>query len=174
MSTLKYNNWVPDQNRFKLAGPPEWWLRGLYEFDRSLVVIPSRQACVYRLAQRRPLKLPDHLVNDALFKESDTKMLASYGLIPVTSILATAIWSPFMFEELHRRAPWRQFKNSEEAAKAVEDQDAKDELDRQARTDEANTSLAKDAWGLYLKKIGLRTHMWSPKTTARKPSIILP
>lgn len=154
-------NWIPDQNRFQLTGPPQWWLRGLWDFDNSLVVIPSRQGFYYRLAQRRKLKLPDHIVNDALFAESDTKMLARYSLVPVTTILATATWSPVMFEELRRRAPWRNG-GAEKVIQDIEDQDWKDELDRRAKTDEHLTALGKDAWGLYNKKIGVRSHMWSP------------
>ena len=79
------SNYVVDENRFRLAGPPQWWLRKLWDFDNSLVVVPSRQGFYYRLAQRRKLKLSDKVVNDALFKESDTKMLASYSLVPVTT-----------------------------------------------------------------------------------------
>src|SRR5580692_8851356 len=99
-------NYIPDHNRFHLAGPPAWWLRQLAVFDSSLVVVPSRQSFVYRLAQRRRPSLHATMVNDLTFKESDTRMLASYGLIPVTTILATANWSnPLMFEELRRRSP---------------------------------------------------------------------
>src|SRR5436309_869844 len=123
-------NYIPDVNKFKLAGPPEWWLRKLWDFDSSLVVVPSRQDCVYRLAQRRKLKLPDDVVNDVLFKESDTRMLASYGLIPVTSILATANWSnPMLFQELSNRAPWR-LGGGEKVADMLDAQDAMDEMDK--------------------------------------------
>jgi len=166
-------NYIPDHNRFKLAGPPDWWLRQLWDFDSSLVVVPSRQDCVYRLAQRRKLSLPAHIVNDILFQQSDTQMLASYGLIPVTSILATAQWSPLMFEMLKQRAPWRQ-----DGAAAVErrlaDEEEKEELNRREATTEHLSALSKDAWGLYNKKIGLRTHMWSPKTGGPKPPVLGP
>jgi len=150
------SNYYPDSNRFHLAGPPNWWLKKLEEFDRSLVVVPSRQDCVYRLAQRRKLRLPDHIVNDALFNESDTKMLARYGLVPVTSILATANWSnPYLFEELRRRAPWR-LGGAEKVITQLETQEQQDELNRRAQTDEQLTYLSKDAWKYYQKKIGLR------------------
>jgi hypothetical protein len=157
-------NYIVDTNPFKLAGPPTWWLRKLWDFDSSLVVVPSRQQCVYRLAQRRKLNLPAHIVNDVLFKESDTKLLASYGLIPVTTILATANWgNPYLFEELRNRAPWR-LGGAELVNQQIEEQEAKDELDRRAATDERLHSLAKDSWGLYNKKIGVRSHMYIPKT----------
>lgn len=161
-------NYIPDENRFSLAGPPSWWLRGLYEFDNSLVVLPSRQGYFYRLAQRRRPNLSTKLVNDLLFQESDTKMLASYNLVPVTTILATATWSPYLFEILRVRAPWRLGGHVKVNAQ-LEAQDAQAELATQAQTDERLTDLSKDAWGLYNKKIGLRSHMWSPTIKAKRP-----
>lgn len=157
-------NWIPDENRFNLAGPPKWWLAHLWSFDDSLVVVPSRQGFYYRLAQRRKPNLTTSVVNDALFNESDTKMLARYALVPVTTILATANWSnPFLFEELRRRAPWR-LGGAKSAIERLEANEAEDELHIRERTDEHLESLGKDAWGLYNKKIGMRTSMWSPRT----------
>lgn len=177
---MNYGNYIPDVNRFKLAGPPTHWLRQLYEFDSSLVVIPSRQDCVYRLCQRRKLNLPEHVTNEALFNESDTKMIASYSLVPVTTIIATANWSnPLMFDQLRRMAPHRNG-GAAEVIKKIEDQEWKEELDRQKKTDEMLTYQAKDAWGYYLMKLGTRSHMYIPKTknkvdpTIKKaPSIII-
>lgn len=128
----------------------------MWDFDNSLVVIPSRQACLYRLAQRRKLNLPEHITNNALFNESDTKMLASYGLIPVTSILPTANWSnPFLFQELANRAPHRQG-GAEKVANRLDEQDVQEEEARNRLTDEHLGYLGKDAWKLYKTKIGLR------------------
>lgn len=159
-------NYIPDVNRFQLAGPPQWWLRGLWDFDDSLVVIPSRQGFFYRLAQRRRLKLSDNIVNDALFAESDTKMLARYSLVPVTTILATAHWNPEMFEMLRQRAPWR-LGGAEKVNQMLEDQDTEHDHAKQTKTDEHLAYLGKDAWRLYNKKIGLRSHMWAP--TVKRP-----
>jgi hypothetical protein len=157
-------NYIPDENKFQLSGPPDWWLRRLWDFDSSLRVIPSRQGFYYRLAQKRPLTIPMKLAQDTLWKESDTRMLARYGLVPVTTILATANWSnPLMFEELRRRAPWRLG-----GARAVEEQllaeEQKAELRQRADTDAMLSDSAKDAWGLYKKKIGVQSHMWIPRT----------
>lgn len=163
-------NYIQDVNKFKLAGPPKWWLKQLWSFDNSLVVVPSRQGFYYRLAQRRKLRLPDHIVNDALFNESDTKMLARYGLIPVTTILATANWgNPLMFEELRRRAPWRMGGSATVTAQ-LEAQEAADELALRQQTDEHLEYLSRDAWNLYQKKIGTRSHMWSPRTGDKRPA----
>jgi hypothetical protein len=149
-------NYISDENRFSLAGPPSWWLARLWDFDSSLVVVPSRQECLYRLAQRRKLNLPEHITNNALFNQSDTRMLASYGLIPVTSLLPTANWSnPFLFQELANRAPHRNG-GAAAAANLMDEQDLKDEFDKRQKTDEHLQYLAKDAWKYYNKKIGLR------------------
>lgn len=178
---MDYNNYYPDVNRFKLSGPPEFWLKKLYHFDASLVVVPSRQSCLYRLAQRRKLSLPEHITNDALFNESDTQMLASYSLIPVTTIIPTANWSnDYMFEELRRRAPHRNG-GAEKVIAEIEAQEMKDELDQRAAVDDITTQTAKDGWGLYLKKLGVRSHMYIPKSKPKvdrsinkAPMIIIP
>ena len=163
-------NYIADQNRFKLAGPPKFWLNQLWDFDSSLVVVPSRQGCYYRLAQRRRLQLPEHIVNEALFKESDTQMLSTYGLVPVTTILATANWSnPLMFEELRQRAPWRNG-GADKVNAELEIKDQQREMDKNVRIDERNTDIAKDAWKMYNKKIGLRSQMYSPVVKKRQSS----
>lgn len=166
---MELANYIPDQNKFKLAGPSKGFLHQLWDFDQSLVVVPSRQGFYYRLAQRRKPNLPDHIVNEALFQQSDTQMLASYNLVPVTTILATANWSnPFLLEELRRRAPWR-LGGSEQVIKELEGREAIEEGVKRARTDEHLTSLSADGFRLYKKKIGLRSQMWSP-TVKAKPS----
>ena len=148
-------NYIPDVNRFNLAGPPNWWLAKLWEFDNSLVVIPSRQGFMYRLAQRRKLRLPEKIVNEALFQQSDTHMLARHGLVPVTTIIATANWAnPFMFQELAERAPWRQG-GADKVNAQIEANEQAAEQRLNAAQDEQNTHLAKDGWKLYRKKIGL-------------------
>lgn len=162
-------NYIVDVNKFRLAGPPRWWLAQLHDFDNTLVVVPSRQGFFYRLAQRKKLSLPEQMTSDMLWQESDTRMLASYGLIPVTTILATANWSnPFLFEELRRRSPHR-LGGADKVHELILAQEQEAELKKQAEIDERNTYIAKDAWRLYQKKIGLRTAMYSP-TVKRAPS----
>ena len=147
------NNYIVDVNKFKLAGPPKWWLSKLWDFDASLVVVPSRQDCVYRLAQRRKLKLPEHIINDALFNQSDTQMLASYSLIPVTTIIATANWSnPYLFVELANRAPHRNG-GAEKIINTIESNEAMEETKRNAQTDEMLTEVARSGWNYYKTKL---------------------
>jgi hypothetical protein len=158
-------NYIIDINPFKLAGPPKWWLTKLYDFDNSLVVVPSRQGFYYRLAQRRPLRLPDHIVADALFNESDTKMLARYGLVPVTTILATAHWNEVMFHELALRAPWR-MGGTEKVMKAIDEQDLRQDELIQKEIDANITDRAKDGWKVYQSKTGARRFIDSTKQAA--------
>lgn len=176
-----FNNWIPDINRFGLAGPPVWFQHRLWEYDPSLAVVPSRQGFYYRLGQRRQLKLPEKVINDVLKEQADTAMLARYGLIPVTTILATANWSnPLIFVELTRRAPWRMggAKSYEERILAQERQE---QINQAVKQDGDLTYLAKDAWRYYNKQIGTRSHLYSPVTKAapaltgnRAPSLVIP
>lgn len=148
-------NYLPDTNRFKLAGPPQWWLRQLWDFDPSLVVVPSRQDCVYRLAQRRKLNLPNHIVNEALFKESDTQMLASYSLVPVTTIIATCNWSnPFLFQELANRAPHR-MGGAAKVTKELEAREAEEEMKKLVALEDLKDRTARGSYRRYRKAIGL-------------------
>ena len=160
-------NYIPDVNRYKLAGPPKWFLGQLWDFDNSLVIVPSRQDYYYRLAQRRKLKLPEHITNEALWNHSDTKMLASYGLVPVTTIMATANWgNPLIFHELAQRAPWR-MGGAEKVIRDIESAEHAADTRKQQATEEHLEYLGKDAWKLYRKKIGLG-RSWNVSPTAAK------
>lgn len=160
---MSTGNWIPDVNRFNLAPPPVWFLSALKDFDDSLVIIPSRQQALYRLAQRRRINLPEKMLSDPFFQESDTKMLASYGLVPVTSIMPSINWAdPENFMELARRAPHRQG-GADEVMKKLEEQEAREEISKAAAQDDMLTGISKDAWGMYQKKIGVRSHMFIPR-----------
>ena len=152
---MRLPNYVKDQNRFSLAGPPQSFLQQLWEFDPSLVVICSRQGFFYRLAQRRKTGLKEAIANEAMKEQADTAMMMSYGLVPVTTILATANWyNPLLFTELHKRAPWR-LGGAEKVEKDILAQEHKDWLDKRSKTGEHLDYLSKDSWKLYRKKIGL-------------------
>lgn len=162
-------NFIPDTNPFRLAGPPVWFLRQLHEFDPSLRIVPSRQGFYYRLAQYRPLQLSEKIVHDVMKEQADTRMLASYGLVPVTTILATANWgSPLFFLELQKRAPWR-MGGAQKFTEMVEGQDRKERLDHAIQQDAMLTDRATDAWKYYQQKAGLRSQLYSPKTPDRRP-----
>lgn len=164
-------NYIPDENRFGLAGPPTWFQRKLWEFDPSLVIVPSKQGFYYRLAQRRKLILPDKMVQEAMWQYSDTQMLARYSLVPVTTILATANWSnPLIFVELANRAPWR-IGGAAKVNKMLDEQDQKADLDTRQKISEHLDYLSKDGWKMYRKKIGLGKTYSTEKYT---PSLLKP
>ena len=182
-----YSNYIVDTNPFNLAGPPKWFQRQLWEFDPSLVLIPSRMGFFYRLAQRRPLKLKENIVNDVLKEQADTRMLAAHGLVPITTVMATVQWdNPLIFMELRRRAPWR-MGGAQKFTEMVEGQDREEALKQRAAEDDRLSYLAKDSWKFYQKLTGVRSHMWSPTvkesslpfakgpaTINKAPSIIIP
>lgn len=148
------DNFIPDVDKFHLGAPPAWWLQKLKDFDDSLYVVPSRQDCVYRLAQKRPLNLPEHVVNDALFNHSDTQMLATYSLIPVTTIIAKPNWSnPLMFRELTERAPWR-MGGADAVLDALEEAEMYAATQKRIATDLNLEDRAKDGWRLLKMKTG--------------------
>ena len=159
------NNYIPDVNKFKLAGPPKWWLQGLWDFDPSLVVVPSRQGFYYRLGQRRKLNIANKFVNDLLAEHGDTAMLASYGLVPVTTIMATASWNPLMFQDLAERAPWRQG-GADKVIKHIEDREFEKHKKDLKRNDQRMTDYAKFGWQMYQAKTGQRTFIDREKVKA--------
>lgn len=158
----RLSNFMADKNRFQLAGPPQWFLCKLWDFDPSLVIVPSRQGFYYRLAQRRRPQLAVNIVNDVLKEQADTQMLSSYNLVPVTTIIATVNWNnPLLFVELANRAPWR-LGGAAKVNKMIEDQEKAERQAKQQHQDEHLSYLGRDAWNLYKMKQGLRSHMWSP------------
>ena len=157
-------NWIPDQNRYSLAGPPSWFLRQLWEFDNTLVLVPSRQGFFYRLTQRSPTRLATAIVNDIMKEQADTAMLMSYGLVPITTVLATVRWdNPVIWQDLRQRAPWRMGGAAAYEQKIIAQEKA-EELEKAAKQDDMLDYLSKDSWKYYQKKAGLRTHLYSPKT----------
>lgn len=160
-------NFINDNNPFNLPKPPEYWLDRLREFDDSLVVIPSRQDCVYRLAQRRPPDPNITLANQLMKDGGDTQMLSSNGLVPVTTIRANPRWdNPLMWKELAERAPWRQG-GAEAVIEKIEKAEANKEAELAAQTDAHLDYLGRDGWNYYNMKRGLRSRMWSPKIKER-------
>lgn len=149
------SNYLHTTNPFNLAGPPKWWLKKLAEFDASLVVFPSRHNFVYRLCQKRPMKIHEKIIQD-LLTDSDTRFMAGKNLIPVTTILATANWdNPLMFVELANRAPHR-MGGAEKVNKMLEEQDKQRDLETKRKNDQLLTDVSKAGWRNYQYKTGQR------------------
>ena len=165
------NNYYEGSNPFHLAGPPTHWLQKLWDFDNSLVVVPSVQGFHYRIAQRRPLDTKAKLVND-ISLDGDSKVLSALGLVPVTTLLATARWdNPLMWNDLAERAPWRQGGAAAYEAKLDEIEKRK-QLDIAAKQDDMTNILARDAYKMYQIKKGTRLGLiGSAKNTVPAPTM---
>lgn len=171
-------NYIVGTNPFNLAGPPRWFQQQLWDYDPSLVIMPSKMGFFYRLAQRRKLQLSEQMINDVLKEQADTQMLANHSLVPITTILATVRWdNPLIFADLTLKAPWR-MGGAEKYEKLLLDRETKEFIQKRQARDDFIESLAKDAWKLYGKQIGVRSHMWSPVTKTRVEktahSVIIP
>lgn len=168
---MDFRNYIRGDNPFNLLPPPKWWLDKLWDFDADLVVVPSKMQCVYRLAQRRPpdrrANLVHHLAND-----DDSRQLARYGLVPVTTIKSDAKWdNPLMWEDLRQRSPHR-MGGAEAFEKALLAKEEAVRLRELADRDDAQTQRIKDSWNYYHLKRGVRSNLYSPKTktVAEKPT----
>lgn len=148
-------NWIEDENPFNLERPPEWWLKRLWDFDATLVLVPSRQKAVYRLAQRIPPNPAIAAVNEALWMHSDIRMLAGYGLIPVAPLFTPVNWDhPRIFQELAERCP-AMLGGFEKTMKRIEDREEDERKAVQRQQDEHLEALGDDGWNFIRKKAGL-------------------
>lgn len=114
------NNYLEGANPFNLVGPPTWFLRQLEAMDPALVIFPSCEEGVYRVA-RRVTHTPGVL--RALSYRPDTKVFVQHRLEPVTSLLPFARWGPVILQDLAERDIWR----VGGADKAADILDARDE-----------------------------------------------
>ena len=148
-------NYIPGKNPFNLAGPPTWWLRKLHDFDPSLVMIPSSQNFVYRLGQRRPVNLNMVLVNDMLGTDSDIRLMARHGVVPITTLLATVNWSnPLLWRDLANMSP-DMHGGVDKYVKKIEDKEDRAAAVKAASEQDMLDILSKDSWKLYRKYDGL-------------------
>jgi hypothetical protein len=147
-------NFIPDRNPFNLQEPPEWWLKCLYDFDQDLVIVPSRMERLYRLA-RRARKSPGIGPLAILDRQADTAMLASYRLIPVTSIISWGVWGTHIFNELRARDLWRAG-GATKYIQTLEAFEAEQERKRKEAIAEGADYRARDAWRSYQARTGQR------------------
>jgi hypothetical protein len=158
---MQMNNFIKDRNPLDLAPPPAWWLKKLWEFDDSLVVVPSRMTYCYRLCQRRAPDKRTNLVHD-LQADSDSQMLRSYNMVPVTTIVANPRWdNPVMFEDLRQRMPSR-MGGAEKFEAALLSKEQQVKLRERAEREDMLDQVAKDSLKFYNMKRGVRSHLWSP------------
>lgn len=165
---MALRNWIADTNRFGLAKPPDWWLQRLNDFDDQLVVIPSRQEAVYRVARRRQHS-PGIGTLALIDNQRDTAMLARYGLVPVTTMIRySGAWDiDSMLQKLRDRDTWAlsggpgSGRTAQErgarVADAIEAHEASLEQKERARQREDLDYRSRDAWRSYQARTGQRS-----------------
>lgn len=114
-------NFLAGENPFGLAAPPTWFLSSMWTFDPCLVIFPSKEEPLYRLARRVEHGAPPLTF---MAKRPDTKMFWQHKLVPVTSILPSpwVQWSPVLLSDLASRDIRRQG-GHKKAAQALEAHD---------------------------------------------------
>lgn len=152
-------NWIAGDNPHHLEQPPDWWLRGLSDFDDQLVVLPSLQRPVYILARR--LQHTSGLGDLAVVAHySDTTMLIKHKVVPVAPFEHKAgPWSMESLEtilrELNARDTWR-YKDSDAAVNEIEQYEAAQEAKRQKALRDDFDARARDAWRSLKARTGQR------------------
>jgi hypothetical protein len=100
-------NYMVEENPYGLASPPTWFLEEMWKFDPCLVIFPSKEQAVYRLARRVEHGAP---LLSIMKGRPDTKMFWKHRLVPVTSILPSPFvhWSHVLLKDLAERDIRRQ------------------------------------------------------------------
>jgi hypothetical protein len=168
-------------NRFGLEKPPDWWLQKLHDFDSMLVVIPSRQQPLYRIARRR--QFSKGLGTGALLDNSrDTAMLAHYALVPVTTMIRYAqAWdADSVIQKLKDRDTWAlsggpmSGRSAQERADRVANAIEAHEQEQDKRTREGMRAdldyRSRDAWRSYQARTGQRSRPTTQDGTRNRPS----
>lgn len=115
-------NCIVEENPFGLATPPTWFLEEMWKFDPCLVIFPSKEEALYRLARRVEHGSP--LLTIAK-NRPDTRVFWKHKLVPVTSILPAPYvhWSPVLLKDLAERDIRRQggYKRAADRLDAIDD-----------------------------------------------------
>jgi hypothetical protein len=99
--------WIEGRNPYSLARPSDWWLQLLTDYDAELVIMPSVKDCTYRLCRRVRTHLRPGLGKLAtLHEHPDTTQMATFGLVPVTTVFPWATKSDKILRDLAARDTW--------------------------------------------------------------------
>jgi hypothetical protein len=117
-------------NPFNLVGPPKWFQRAMRAQDAELVIFPSQEEGVYRVARRVPHGHVSRFSLRFVQHRPDTKTYIDHGLAPVTSLLPFVQWSPVILSDL-AEMDMQRFGGAAKAADELERQ----ELEAEQKTD---------------------------------------
>lgn len=135
-------NYLVEENPFGLTGPPVSFLHEMWTFDPCLVIFPSREEAVYRLARRIEHGQP---LLTWLRSRPDTKMFVRHRLTPVTSIVPFARWGPVLLHDLAVR-DIRRVGGFRQAADLLDQQDAEAEQQFKNYVTDQATIRARASW----------------------------
>jgi hypothetical protein len=141
-------NFLCEENPFGLASPPNWFLEEMWKFDPCLVIFPSKEEAIYRMARR-----VEHgqailtLVADPARRRPDTTMFWKHRLVPVTSILPSPFvhWSPVLLKDLAERDIRRQG-GYKKVADRLDAEDEKREAQWSSGVEDGATIRARASW----------------------------
>lgn len=144
-------NYLEDvPNPWGLAGPPAWFCAELYAFDAQLVIFPSAESSVYRVARRTadegaiPLLTPAGERPHGEYRP-DQRVYVTRKLVPITSLLPFTRWSPVVLKDLaaisfERNGGWKA------AADRLDEHDEYVRRKQDETTYDGATSLAHTSW----------------------------
>lgn len=188
----KLTNYIEGRNPFGLSRPPEWWLNGLFCFDRDIVVMPSQTRIgVYWITRHKRFSIgltPASITNEVKAEDTDTAKFVLHKVEPVTDICTPCgIWSlDKLLQWLAARDTWADEDGPLDAAgiakawanggsrytKRVEQEEAEAEvLDRKNARDLLYHSTG-DGWRSLQARTGQRILNAGPATRAPEPLIV--
>lgn len=162
-AVMRSNYLAALSNPFNLVGPPDWFLDDLAAYDDQLVIFPSQEEGVYRIARKHQGHAPP--IFTFLKDRPDTKVFVANRLVPVTSVLPPPLvqWGPVIINDLAEKDIQR-VGGWEAASRLLEDaEDTKERrLDRTIADDAEH--LARFAWQAIKWRTGQKLDLG-----ARKP-----
>lgn len=138
-------------NPFNLVGPPVWFQRALYAFDPQMVIFPSAEMAVYRVARYCADEGVAPLLNPAGERPSegewrpDQRVYYNNKLIPITTLLPFVQWSPVILNDLAERC-FERMGGLNECLDRLDDFDEQQEQRLRAETADGAESLAHMSW----------------------------
>lgn len=166
-------NYIEDQNPSNLPEPPAMALKMLYDFDASLVVVPSRNKPVvgevphYLLCRRAKHSAGLGAGTVMENKHPDTWLCMQHSLIPIAPIRSRSganLWTVenvgILIEELRQRDTWAisggPNGNADAVADAVEAMEAQQEAKERASLKDMFYHKGREAYQSILARTGSR------------------
>lgn len=159
-----FRNYLTSENPFKLAVPPDWWLKQLHDYDAELVVFPSRMRMAYILARRRHFSnamqemntLDKNLIKNSAAMDGD--ILATHNLIYVRHLIGETVRRPAIFQWLKDHDL-----KAQGGGEAVDNKIVSLEQEQAQRTRQSMLNdidhRARDAYRSYQARTGQRTRV---------------